>query len=148
MKIRDIISKEVISCKSDSSIYEVAKLMKENNIGFIPIVDDEIMGVITDRDIVVKCVFNKDECIKSYITSNVISIDEDEDVISALDLMGKKKVKRLIVTKEDKLVGILSISDILNSEIDNDKLIDTLKTIYELKDNKINDNAEIDEFYL
>lgn len=142
------MSKVVISCETDSTIYEVAKLMKENNIGFIPIVDDEIMGVITDRDIVVKCISNKDECIKSYITSNIISIDEDEDVIIALDIMSKEKIKRLIVTKEDKLVGVLSISDILNTEIDNDKLIDTIKTIYELKDNKVNNNPEVDEYEL
>ena len=147
MKIKDIMSKNIISCKLDSTIYDVAKLMKKYNIGFIPIIDNGLKGIITDRDIVIKCIYNKDINIKSYINNNVISIDEDKDINNALKIMSKYKIKRLIVTKEKEIVGILSLSDILNYNNSNE-IINTIKSIYELKDNYINNNNEIDDFYL
>ena len=147
MKIKDLMSKNIISCNLNSTIYDVAKLMKENNIGFIPIIDNELIGVITDRDIVIKCIYNNDINIKSYINDNVICIEEDNDIKNTLNLMSRYKIKRLIVTKEKEIVGILSLSDILNNNIDNN-FINTIKCIYELKDNKINNNSEVDEFYL
>lgn len=145
--IKDIMSKKIISCKSNSTIYDVAKLMKKYNIGFIPVIDDKLLGVITDRDIVIKCLFNNDTNIKSYINTNIICIDENEEIKSALKLMSKNKIKRLIVTNKKEIVGILSLSDILNSNLDNE-IINTIKSIYEIKDNKLNINSEIDEYYL
>ena len=147
MKTKDIMSKNIISCKLDSTIYDVANLMKKYNIGFIPIIDNGLKGVITDRDLVSKCIYNQDINIKSYINNNVISIDEDKDINNALKIMSKYKIKRLIVTKEKEIVGILSLSDILNYS-NNNELFNTIKSIYELKDNYINNNNEIDDFYL
>lgn len=146
MKIKDIMSKNIISSKSNSTINDISKLMKKYNIGFIPIIDDKLIGVITDRDIVIKCIFNNDSNIKSYINRNVITIEENNNIEDALKLMSTNKIKRLIVTKEKEIVGILSLSDILNTNIDN--IINTIKSIYEIKDNKFNNNPEIDEFNL
>lgn len=146
MKIKDIMSKNIISSKSNSTINDISKLMKKYNIGFIPIIDDKLIGVITDRDIVIKCIFNNDYNIKSYINRNIITIEENNNIEDALKLMSTNKIKRLIVTKEKEIVGILSLSDILNTNIDN--IINTIKSIYEIKDNKFNNNPEIDEFNL
>ncbi len=147
MKIKDIMSKKIISCKSNSTIYDVSKLMRRYNVGFIPVVDNDLIGVITDRDIVVKCLYNNDDTIKSYISDNIISIDEDDNIDNALKLMTDNKIKRLIVTKEKEIVGILSLSDLLNNS-NNINIIDTIKSIYEIKNNNFNDNPEVDEFYL
>lgn len=141
------MSKNIISCKSNSTINDISKLMKKYNIGFIPIIDDKLIGVITDRDIVIKCIFNNDSNIKSYINRNIITIEENKNIEDALKLMSTSKIKRLIVTKEKEIVGILSLSDILNTNLDN-IIINTVKSIYEIKDNKLNNNPEIDEFYL
>ena len=150
MKIEEIMSKNLITCSSNCSIYEISKLMKKENIGFIPVIDKDLIGVITDRDIVIKTVYNKDfnSPIKPYINNNIISIETDKNVYNALELMSKNKIKRLIVTKNTKLVGILSLSDILNIDIDSNKLIECIKIIYELKNNSQNKNIKIDEFYL
>ena len=121
--------------------------MKKYNIGFIPIIDNGLKGVITDRDIVIKCIYNKDNNLYGYINNNVIYIDDDNDISDALLLMNKYKIKRLIVKNKKEIVGILSLSDILNYNVDNN-FIDTIKSIYEIKDNNINDNNEIDDFYL
>ena len=79
--------------------------------------------------------------------TNIISIDENDSIINALKLMNKFKIKRLIVTNKKEIVGILSLSDILNYNLDNG-ILNTIKSIYEIKDNKLNDNPEVDEFYL
>ncbi|MBQ9318792.1 MAG: CBS domain-containing protein [Bacilli bacterium] len=147
MKIKNIMTKKIISCKSYASIYEISKKMKQYNIGFMPIIDNTIKGVITDRDIVTKCLYNHDSEVKSYINNPIICVDADDELDKALDLMKENKIKRLIVTKEKEIVGILSLSDILN-HYDNNKLIDTIKTIYELKDNLLNNTPKVDDYYL
>ena len=82
MKIKDIMNKDIISCDINSSIYEVAKKMLEYNIGFIPITsNDNIVGVLTDRDIVVKILANKDDKIKGYLSDILITIDINKLVI-------------------------------------------------------------------
>ena len=100
----------IISGKIDSSIKDISLLMKENNIGFIPIKDDdEYVGVITDRDIClsIPSISNINDSIKSYITNNIIYIDINSDIDNALKLMGSNKVKRLLVKEKDNIVGIL-----------------------------------------
>ena len=74
MKIKNIMTKKIISCKSYASIYEISKKMKQYNIGFMPIIDNTIKGVITDRDIVTKCLYNHDSEVKSYINNHVLFI--------------------------------------------------------------------------
>lgn len=146
MKIKEIMSKNIISCKSNNTIYEIANLMKKHNIGFLPIIDKSLKGVITDRDIVVKCLSNNDTFILPYINTNIISIEENKNIEDALNLMSKNKIKRLIITKEKEIVGILSLSDIINNT--NINTLNTIKNIFELKNNQLNKNPKIDEFYL
>lgn len=148
MIIKDIMSSCIVMCDNNDSIYEVSILMKQNNIGFIPVFkDDEICGVITDRDIVVKCISNKcdiSDSINSYITHDVISIDLNKDITCALELMADKQVKRLIITKNNKPIGILSLSDIINSY--NGKIENYVQKIWKLTNNRCEKNTEIDNF--
>lgn len=143
MKVKDIMSRSVVSCSLDSSIYEVARLMQEYNIGFIII--DDLKGVITDRDLI-KPLLNHDDKIENYISSKVITINEEESIMSALKLMGKHKIKRLVVVNKS-IVGVLSLSDIIN-HVDDNLIIKTIKEIWSINDNKNEKSSEIDEFYL
>ena len=134
----------------NTSISEVARIMKEKDIGFIPISNDnKIIGVITDRDIVVNAISNKcnlDTPVKEYATKNVISVNIDDNVSKILNVMRKNKVKRVLVNDEHKLVGIVSFSDILNNnEFD---ILNTMKEIWSIKRNNEHYETEIDEFYL
>ena len=119
LKAQDIMSRNLIIMDDNTSISEVARIMKEKDIGFIPISNDnKIIGVITDRDIVVNAISNKcnlDTPVKEYATKNVISVNIDDNVSKILNVMRKNKVKRVLVTDEHKLVGIVSFSDILNN---------------------------------
>jgi len=129
MKIKDFMTKGIVTCEIDDSINEIAEIMEANNIGFLAVVDeDEIVGVITDRDIVIGPVMDNESSIEDFISENIISIDENDDILDALTLMKENKVKRLLITKKEKYTGVLSLSDLLDSDYDQE-IINTLKEI-------------------
>jgi len=148
--ISEIMSNKIICSDSSDSIKDISKLMKDNNIGFIPIKEnDEFIGVVTDRDIclAIPCLNNFNDSVKSYISNNIVYIDINASIDEALELMGKYKIKRLLVKEKDNTVGVLSLSDIL-SYSNSSNIINTFKTIFYIHDNDKGYIAEIDEFYL
>lgn len=152
MNIKEIMSKNIITCSKDDSLLKASNLMKKNDIGFLPISDNKkIIGVITDRDIVIKALSNKEDYsnpINDYINKNIITIDVNSNIQDTLKTMGDNKIKRLIVKENNKVVGIISLSDIINSKYNESVLFDTLKSIYTITDKNNNETIEIDEFYL
>lgn len=151
MNINDIMSKKIIVSNTTNTLSEIAELMKKYDIGFIPIVDkNKLVGVITDRDIVINAISNNcsfNDLIDKYVVKNIISIEQNKSIDDALNLMALKKVKRLIVTDNNKISGILTLSDILG-KYDNEILLDTFKQIFEINRNDDLFSTEIDEFYL
>lgn len=148
--INEIMSKKIIFGSLNDSIKNISKLMKENNIGFIPIKnEDKFIGVITDRDICVSIpeIKSINDSVKSYISNNIIYIDINSSIDEALMLMSKYKIKRLLVKEKDNIIGVLSLSDILNYA-NSQNILDTYKTIFYIHDNNRSSIAEIDEFYL
>lgn len=150
MKAQDIMNRSLIVVNKEISISEVAKIMKENDIGFVPIANDnKIIGVITDRDIVINALANKsdlDKPIKDYMTKNIIEVDINDNISKVLNKLRKNKVKRVLVSDNSKLVGIISFSDILNNN--EFEIMNTMKEIWSIKRNNDFYPTEIDEFYL
>lgn len=145
--IEKIMNKNLIIL-NDSSLEDIAKAMKRYDVGMVIINENnKIKGIITDRDIVTKILANKDNKIKEYLTTNLVSIDINSDINEAIDLMKKHKIKRLLVKKNNKLVGVLSLSDLLNT-VDNNILIETYKTIFSINRNTDKYLTDIDEFEL
>lgn len=145
--IEKIMSKNLIVL-NDSNLEDIAKAMKRYDVGMVIINENnKIKGIITDRDIVTKILANKDNKIKEYLTTNLVSIDINSDINEAIDLMKKHKIKRLLVKKNNKLVGVLSLSDLLNT-VDNSILIETYKTIFSINRNTDKYLTDIDEFEL
>lgn len=151
MNINDIMGKKIIVGNTTNTLSEIAELMKKYDIGFIPIVDkNKLVGVITDRDIVINAISNNcsfNDLIDKYVVKNIISIEQNKSIDDALNLMALKKVKRLIVTDNNKISGILTLSDILG-KYDNEIILDTFKQIFEINRNDDLFSTEIDEFYL
>ena len=118
MKVRDIMTKDLVIADKDDTILDVAKLMKHHNSGCVPVLDDgeKVLGVITDRDIVMNMArFNLDPAntFASEIASDVVyKVKPEADVTDALALMKKQRIRRLPVMEEDALVGMLSIGDV------------------------------------
>ncbi|MCI9233787.1 MAG: CBS domain-containing protein [Bacilli bacterium] len=152
MKIEDVMSRDLIIGSINQKVSEIAELMKKYDIGFIPIEQNKhIIGVVTDRDIVCSTFsaeLDSDAKIERYMTNNVIAIDKDDSLENALKIMGQEKVKRLIVSDHEKVVGILSLSDIIKTDIDENKFITELKKIWTIHKNIDTFHTEIDEFYL
>lgn len=146
MKIEHIMSKNLVVLDINSDIYEISKIMKEKDIGFIPINEgSKIVGVLTDRDIAVKIVSNKDTKIKDYITRDIVKININNSIEEAINLMGTNKVKRLLVENNNKLVGILSLSDIINN-LDSELVINNIQKIFTIYRNTDLYLTKINEF--
>lgn len=146
MNLKDIVNYTIITSDINSSLENISKTMKEADIGFMPITKDNIIiGVITDRDIVVRGLANNIDELNNLISTNIISIDITSSIDEVLEQYSKNKVKRVLVKENDKYIGVLSISDILKLE-NSKRVLDTLRNIF--SENKIDSNAEIDEFEL
>ena len=147
MNIENIMTKDIITKDINSSLEEIASTFKDFDIGFLPITENnKIIGVLTDRDIVVKMLSNNDTNIKDYINHNIIKTNINSSIQEVLDLMRKHKIKRVIIEDNNLMVGIVSLSDLLG--YDNETIMNTLKTIFKPDKRNISSNIDIKEFYL
>jgi CBS domain-containing protein len=118
MKLKEIMTPVVERVPKDASIQEVAKKMKEIDVGMIPVYDgDRLMGMVTDRDIVLRVVAEGRDPAKTpahaMMTPEVIYSFEDQTIEEAAEIMEKHQIRRLIVLNRDKrLVGIVSLGDL------------------------------------
>lgn len=130
--VRDVMSKDVRVVRPDSSVKEVVATMNKFDIGSIVVVQGERpVGIITERDIlrriVEPCLAPETLTARQIMTSPVITIDENASINEAAKLMAKKRIKRLLVTRNnDELVGIITFTDIVT------KVPDLLSILEEL----------------
>jgi CBS domain-containing protein len=116
--VRDVMTKDVRVVRADTTIKEVVATINKFNIGSIIVVQaDRPVGIITERDILRKIMepsLAPETLIARHVmTSPVIAINENASIEEAAKLMAKKKVKRLPVMNNEKLVGILTFTDIV-----------------------------------
>src|SRR5579859_5677419 len=118
MKVSDVMTTEVETVQMNSTLEEAASIMKMENVGAVPVVDedDDLVGIITDRDIVVRCVADgknpAETNVEDVLTHELETIEPDVDVEEAARLMADKQIRRLPVCEEGELVGMLSIGDL------------------------------------
>ncbi len=150
MRARDIMTREVLVAKADDSVEKVARILLENKISGIPVVDADhkVLGIISENDLMIKAGelkipfyitlfdsiiflentmrFNNN--LKKYtaskareaMTTKVITVDEDEPVSNIVKLMQDKKINRVPVVRNGKLVGIITRNDILKTMVSDD----------------------------
>ena len=121
-KLQDIMIKDPIVCSPQDSIQQAARLMKEQNVGSLPVVRDlkdrKIVGIITDRDIVISVVADGKDAttirVDACMTKSDIAICRPQDDLSkAIELMRSKQVRRIpVVDDQDRCVGIISEADV------------------------------------
>jgi CBS domain-containing protein len=116
MKVKEIMNKAVTE-SHDIKVRDAAKIMSDGNIGSLILVNgDKIAGIVTDDDIL-KNINKLDSGVSKVMSKNVISIDENEGIDRAAEIMRERKIKRLPVVKKGKLVGIITATDLIaNSE--------------------------------
>lgn len=117
MKLKDIMTKEIIAVSPDTSIFDTAQIMKDKNIGAVPVCTDDmnVEGIVTDRDIILRVVCAeknpKTTVCRDIMTDKLVVGKTDMEVESALELMGDVKVRRLPVVEQGKLAGFVSLGD-------------------------------------
>ncbi|GAA0123350.1 MAG: CBS domain-containing protein [Clostridium argentinense] len=134
MKINDVMTKEVIKIDGKESVDKAAKMMKQYNIGSIPVYDkDKIIGIITDRDIVVRVMADekniKETTVREVMTSNPVCLASDKDVTEAARVMSERQIRRIIVKDEEEVKGIVSLGDLAVEKISKEEIGETLKEI-------------------
>jgi len=117
-KVRDIMTKNVVKSDKDSTIYDLARLMDQNRIGCIVIAeDDKPIGIVTERDIIAKCLAKeinpREVKAKDIMSSPVITIEPDVEMLEAAKVMVSRMIRRLPVVENNKLVGIITTSDMI-----------------------------------
>lgn len=119
MLVEDVMTKRVISVSPNTSIERVIKKMAKHNVGGLPVKkNSEIVGFITDRDIVLRA-FGKSKHtrIHKVMSKEVYLCFSNQHVKAAVSAMGQLRVRRLpVLNEERKLVGILSLSDLTKNE--------------------------------
>ena len=118
MTIANVMTKSVISIDASMTVNEAAKMMEDAKVGAIIVMENNVpVGIVTDRDLAVKVVAHAYQItspVKQIMSSPLFSINSDESVRTAADLMHERGIRKLPVIDDDNLVGIITATDIVN----------------------------------
>ena len=150
MLVKNVMTKDVLTVRPDEKVDKVARLLVENRISGVPVVDDQhrVVGIITEKDLMIKASelkvpfyltlfdsiiflenpirFNNDlkkytaTYVKEAMTSKVITVPEDCPLSEVVTLMQKKQINRVPVVRHGKLIGIVTRNDILKAIVERD----------------------------
>lgn len=116
--VQEVMTSNPTSVEADRPVVEAARIMKQEDVGIVPIVEgDRLVGTVTDRDIAVRIVAEgKDPqsvSVREIASTELVTVDPQQDLDEALRLMATHQVRRLPVVEEDgKLVGIVAQADV------------------------------------
>ena len=122
MRVQDVMARNLITVEATEPVSAAARLMRERNIGSIPVQDAKgrLRGMLTDRDIVLRCVAaGRDPAkveIEDVMSTGAITAAPGEDVTAALARMKSEQVRRLPVVEGETLVGMLSLADVARTQ--------------------------------
>lgn len=126
MQIKDCMCNSICYCKPNATIGDVARTMEKNHIGCMPVCDDsnKLVGIITDRDIVLRAIANNkgnNTKVSEIMTTDTVSCDCNTELIEASKTMRKEQIRRIPVTENGRLVGMLTLGDLAkNTQINNE----------------------------
>ena len=133
MKIRELMVENIISVPSNASVHEAVRLMNKNRIGCLLVVDC-ISGVLTERDVLERIVEKgknpRETKVSEIMTKHVTVGTPDMELVEATKLMFEKKVKKLPIVEDGKLVGLVTMTDIACARA---RKMETLKKIKQEK---------------
>jgi CBS domain-containing protein len=116
--VKDIMTKSVISVDSGITVNEAAKMMEDAKVGAVIVMENNTpVGIITDRDFAVKIVAHAYQIttpVKQIMSSPLIATSPDETVLMAADLMYSRDIRKLPVIDNDKVIGIITATDLVN----------------------------------
>jgi len=118
MKVREVMTGDPKCCGPDTNLAEAIELMWTNDCGVLPVIEDgKLTGIVTDRDVCIAVGTRNcrpsETTVKEVATRTVHTCAPDDDVDTAMAIMRRAQVRRLPVTEDGKLAGILALNDII-----------------------------------
>ena len=119
LKAKDIMTENMISVKADTPIYEAVELIVKHGISGMPVVKNDMTleGILSEKDVIVLFYGkedNENKTVSDYMTQPAVHFDKEESLLDICDFLTKNIFRRVPITSNEKLVGIISISDILD----------------------------------
>ena len=115
--VKDIMTKALITVNTETNVFQVAKMMQQGGIGAVLVKkDDHLVGIITDRDYATKIVSNNlpsDTSVEKIMSSPLITINFDEPISAAAQRMTDKKIRKLPVTDNGEIIGLITSTDLV-----------------------------------
>jgi CBS domain-containing protein len=135
-KVRDLMTKDPMCVSPSQSLAEAARILRDEDVGSLPVCeDDRVIGIVTDRDIVIRAVADGSDprttSVADVASREVQTVDPDENLDDALKVMASNQVRRLPVVENGRLVGVLAQADI--AEADSGKM--TGQLVHEISQN-------------
>ena len=122
MKLREIMTNTVVRINPEETVAVAARTLARYNIGMLPVCggDGRLCGVVTDRDLVTRCIAAGKEptrtTVREVMTSNVVAARQDMETVAAAQLMGRQQIRRLPVLENGRLCGMVSLGDLASKE--------------------------------
>ncbi len=134
MKVEELMTRDVATVTPESPLAQAATLMRQEDCGSLPVIrDGRLVGIVTDRDIVVRGIAAgkdpKQDAVSAVMSADPVTIPPDADVGDAERLMADRQIRRLPVARDGRLEGILVIGQIARKERNKSKTGDALKEI-------------------
>ncbi|MFD2670220.1 CBS domain-containing protein [Marinicrinis sediminis] len=133
--LRDIMSEDCVTVNLQDNVYEAAVKMKQHDIGFVPVVDGKrMLGVITDRDLVVRGYAEKrsGSCqVEEVMSTHITCASPDTTIDEAASMMAQQQIRRLPVCENNELCGVVAIGDLAIHSDSKDEAGDALSQISE-----------------
>ncbi|MBQ6799440.1 MAG: CBS domain-containing protein [Oscillospiraceae bacterium] len=121
MRIRDVMSGNVIAIGPEETVSVAARSLSRHNIGSLPVctADGKLRGMLTDRDIVLRSVASNEDAgqqtVREIMTRRLVTVSPEDGLAQAAGLMAKERVRRLPVVSGGKLVGMVTTKDLLQA---------------------------------
>jgi CBS domain-containing protein len=135
MQIAEFMTRSPITVNADQSVTNAAKLMRDHDLGSLPVVDSgRLVGFLTDRDIIVRCVANGEDCgrheVRSVMSPELYCCRDSQTAEEAMSMMAMQQVRRLpVVDAEDRLVGIVNIAQLAEHGTEPSAVCETIKAV-------------------
>ncbi len=115
--VEDVMTKVIISVNLTTTAFQIAKMMEQGGIGAVIVRDNEHpVGIITDRDFAVKIAANNlplDTPVEETMSSPIVTINHNETISAAAERMVNKKIRKLAVSENGKIIGIITSTDLV-----------------------------------
>ena len=123
MKVKQIMTDRVVTVGQREPVSHAARLMKRGNLGALPVCDDDgrLRGIVTDRDIVTRCVAGDDDPadtpVREIMSRGIVTCSAEDDADELVRTMSARQVRRVPVTEGGKVIGMVSLGDLARSDL-------------------------------